>query len=355
MRKTRYILSFLLVLSMLAASLVSCKDTSVEAPQVREHLTWAVGAPLPTASAFVISMPEGMTVRFAEEYTYPQLGTYPLKLIFTDEKGKITEREVSMTLVLDTEPPSILGTGDFSVYVGDGVSYRAGVSVTDNCYGEVKLSIDSSAVDTAAEGCYPVIYTATDAAGNVKTVTVTVYVYREAVTQEMLWVEIDRLIANHVSTQGSRELQARDVYQYVYFSISYSDSSDKSDWVRAAYEGLRTGEGDCFTYFALSKAFFIRLGIESKDIQRTEGIVTERHYWNLVNIGTPAAPRWYHFDACHLRGETPPFGCLLTDAQIAAFSRYKTDANGVSNYFYAYDSTAYPATDVTIITKTAYD
>ena len=171
----------------------------------------------------------------------------------------------------------------------------------------------------------------------------------------MLWAQIDRLITENVSRYATTEQKVREIYSYVYYSIAYTDSSDKNDWVRAAYEGIRTGQGDCFTYFALSKAFFVRLGIESKDIQRSEGIVTERHYWSMVNIGSESSPRWYHFDACRIRGVAAPFGCLLTDAQIDAFNRYKVDENGVSNYFYAYDRAKYPTTDPTVITHTAFD
>ena len=354
----RRLWSFLLLTAMLLClvpSLAACNDTGEFDLIQTKTLTWAVGAPLPEASDFVTYMPDGVTVAFAEEYEYPQLGEYTVRLIFTDKRGKTAEREAKMHLVLDSEPPKIVGVKDISIYVGDGVSYRSGISLTDNCDGAVRLEINSDAVNTAIEGGYSVIYTATDAAGNVTQKTVTVYVYNERVTEEMLWAQIDRLISERISKNTTTEQQVREVYRYVYYSIAYTDSSDKSDWVRAAYEGIRTGQGDCYTYFALSKAFFVRLGIENKDVQRTEGIVTERHYWNMVNIGSEASPRWYHFDACRIRGVSAPFGCLLTDAQIDAFSRYKVDGDGVSNYFYAYDRTKYPMTDVTVITSTAFD
>lgn len=310
---------------------------------------------MPEAKDFVESMPDGYTVKFAENYAFSNLGTYSLSLVFSDERGKETVREVELRLILDEQPPSLTGVSDLSVCVGDGISYRAGVEAKDNCDAPVTLKIDSSAVNTAAEGQYPVVYTATDGAGNVTTVAVTVYVYLQAVTEEMLWVAIDRLITANIPSEGSAEKQVRAIYQYVYDSIKYTSHSDKSDWVRAAYEGIRTGQGDCYTYFALSKAFLTRLGIEHMDVQRTKGIVTERHYWNYVNIGTQDAPRWYHLDACHILGEPKPFGCLLTDAQIAAFSAQRTDSDGVSNYFYAYDSAAYPTSDTKIITSTFYD
>ena len=320
-----------------------------------KNLTWAVGAPLPEASDFILSMPEGTTVAFAEDYAYPHLGDYSVELIVTHTNGKQSRHAATLTLVIDNEPPQIIGAKDLSVFVGDGVSYRSGISIADNCDGNVRLEINSDAVNTAAEGCYDVIYTATDGAGNVTVKQIKVYVYVEHVTEAMLWQEIDRLIEENISRYTNTVQTVRDVYSYVYYAIAYTDSSDKNDWVRAAYEGIRTGRGDCFTYVALSKAFFMRLGIESIDVQRSEGIVTERHYWNMVNVGSSESPRWYHFDACRIRGVTPPFGCLMTDAQIDAFSQYKVDGDGISNYFYAYDRSKYPTTDVTIITPTNFD
>ena len=252
---------------------------------------------------------------------------------------------------LDEEPPEIVGAKDLSALVGDGVSYRSGVTVRDNCDGAVTLTVDSSQVDNTTEGSYPVIYTATDAAGNASVVEIRVYFYLEQVTEAMLYTEIDRIIAERIPSYLSREQQVREVYDYVYYHISYSDSSDKSDWVRAAYEGIRTGQGDCYTYFALSKAFFARLGIENMDIQRTAGIVEERHYWNFVNVGTTQNPLWYHYDATRLSG-IQHSGCLLTDLQVQAYTKQRVDSDGQGNYFYVYDTTKYPESAATIITDT---
>ena len=355
--KRRSICIFIIFAMLLGvlSTMTSCKDSNDGDTIELKNLTGAVGAPLPEASDFVVTLPEGASLRFSENYSFSQLGSYRLTLIMTDRRGKQSEHEVEMTLINDQEKPTIVGVNDISVYVGDGVSYRNGISLLDNCDGPVRLEVDSKAVDTSKEGVYAVTYTAIDAAGNVTVKEISVYVYTLRVTEEMLWGEIDRLIEEKIPKQFTTEQKARAIYSYVYYAISYSDSSDKSDWIRAAYDGIRTGQGDCFTYFALSKAFFIRLGIESKDVKRTEGIVDERHYWSMVNIGTEASPRWYHFDACHIRNVAAPFGCLLTDAQIDAFNQYRVDANGVSGYFYAYDRASYPATDATIITVTQFD
>ena len=342
MQKKRSTAAMLVCLSILILLFSACtQKQEPSATLAVKNLTWAVGTPLPLPSDFVSELPQDCTVRFASEYTYSNLGSYTVQLILTDADGRESTHFAGFTLVLDEEPPQIHGVNDLSVTLNGGLSYRSGITVTDNCDGKVTLEVDSSLVDTTKEGAYPVTYTATDAAGKKTVKQVTVYVYREEVTEAMLYAEVDRLIDSEISKNASKERMARDVFEYVYYHVDYVSDSDKSDWVRAAYDGIRTGRGDCFTYFALSKAFFNRLGIQTMDIQRTEGIVEERHYWNYVNIGSAEAPEWYHFDACRIKDITG-WGCLVTDAQLAVFNSYRTDENGVSEYFYAYNASAYP-------------
>ena len=351
--KMRKILCLLAVFTLMLPILASCMTP--EPPQIPKtrDLTLGVGAPIPRAETFFETvLPDGLRAEYAEEYHFTHTGDYRIAIDLFDAKGKKINRvEVLFSLVIDNEPPVMNGVGDISVCIGEGVSYRGGVTLSDNCFGEVRLQVDSSAVDLDTEGVYPVTYVATDAVGNRSEKQIRVYVYREAVTEEMLYALLDPIIADRIPSGASTEQKIRAVYDYVYYSISYDPYSDKSDWVRAAYEGLRSGEGDCYTYFALSKAFFERLGIENVDIRRTEGIVDERHYWSMVNLGSRVAPRWYHFDATRLSG-IQHSGCLLTDQQVRAYTKQRTDENGIGNYFYVYDNAKYPTSDTEIITPT---
>ncbi len=342
----------LLLVACLFCFICGCikEKEELEKP-IFKKLCWASGTPLPTAEDFVISLPEGATVRFQTTYRFAALGNYDLILLVTYPGGEETEHRVHLTMIEDTEPPVITGAKDLSAYIGEGIAYKNGVQISDNCDGELTLSVDSSNVKPNEEGRYSVVYTATDASGNTSHVEVTLYLYKEAITVDMLYELIDPLIASHISTDQSLEKQARDVYSYVKGKIAYDAYSDKNDWIRAAYEGLKNGKGDCFTYFAISKAFFERMGIQNMDVQRTPGIVDERHYWNYINIGSAENPLWYHFDACRLRGMTDST-CLLTDRQVQAYTNQRVDENGIGNYFYAYDSSAYPPSADKIITET---
>ena len=340
-------LFLLLLCVMLLFSMTSCAADKIE----WQDLTWPVGAPIPDAEAFAKELPNGVSVRYAKEYHFSSVGDYELELVVSGAMGGESRVKVNFSLVVDKEPPVIKGMKELTAYVGEGVSYKEGVTLTDNCDGEITLSVDTSHVNLRAEGSYPVYYTAVDVAGNCASFEAILYVYSAEVSEEMLYQLLDPIIAERIPTTLSNEQKVREVYSYVYYSISYSSYSDKSDWVRAAYDGLRTGTGDCFTYFALSKAFFERLGFDNMEIQRTVGLTDERHYWNYVNIGTEKDPLWYHFDATQLRG-VQHSGCLLTDKQVDAYTGVREDENGVKNYFYAYDKSAYPASATEIITST---
>lgn len=337
--------SVLCIVAILCSFMNGC---STDAPETQiptpKTLKWSIGGALPEPEDFFDNLPDGATVCFENENTMGALsaGRCTVVLIYTAPNGDKTPIEAYFTLEIDEMPPVIHGAKDISVCLGEGISYRSGVSVTDDFDGNVRLEIDSSAVNPTEAGSYPVIYTALDHAGNVATVSVRVWIYRETVTEEMLWQKVDEVIAvNGIRNLSTKEKQAREIFEFVYYNIRYDAYSDKNDWVRAAYEGLKNGYGDCYTYFAVSKAFFVRLGIDNIDVKRTEGIVTERHYWNLVNIGTPQSPAWYHFDACQLSGVSFK-GCLLTDGQLAEYSANRANEAGQRDYFYAFDATALP-------------
>ncbi|MBQ9773140.1 MAG: transglutaminase domain-containing protein [Clostridia bacterium] len=338
---------------LLALVCVGCAMTSrkgAEADVELRDLTWAAGGVLPKAEDFVVSMSEGCSVKFARYYTFDSLKEYTISLIVTDAKGRESEYSVKLNLVKeDTTPPTVTGLKDLLIPLnGGGISYLSGVKAQDNCDNGVTLRVDNAQVNLSAVGVYPVWYIATDAQGNTAEYRMSVTVYEQEITKEMLWDLLDPVIASIIEDGMTLEEQLYEIYEYVHDSIAYTDTgSDKSDWVRGAYEALKWHQGDCYTYFALSKAFFERLGIENMDVQRASSVVAlvdERHFWNLVNVGSEKNPRWYHFDACRFKDFSKPWGYLMTDAQLESYTETKISANGVGDYFYVYDKEGYPAT-----------
>ncbi len=327
---------------------VKVKDTVAPMGTVRK-LNWGLGTARPKAEDFFTEITDAteVTVTYLTENAYTAMDTYPVKLLLTDLGGNKTEYETTVTLVRDTTPPTVTKQ-ELSGCIGYGIVYSAGVIATDDCCGELTVTWDSSEVDTNTPGEYPVYYTVTDASGNATQISSTIYIYEEEITPEMLYVRIDKILDEIMTPDMSKEARVRKVYDYVYSHIAYSGTSDKSDPIRAAYQALTTGDGDCYSYFALSKVFFDRLGLENLDIQRTTGLTEDRHYWNMVNIGTKDAPQWYYYDATHLNSADTGVsfsGALLTEKQISAYNKVRAN-------FYTFDHTGYPAASTEEITKT---
>ena len=236
-----------------------------------------------------------------------------------------------------TVAPSFEGLSDKTVYLGEGISYRAGVKAIDDRDGEISFSVDSSSVRTDRVGIYTVTYTAQDAAGNKVEASVRITVSERAIGSNELFALIDPVIEQKGWNGKSVETVSAELYSYVKSVLSYTSDSDKSDATAEAWRGLREGTGDCFTYYAVAKAFFDRLGIEVLTVTRTPNVLPSTHYWLLVNTGTHGAPTWYHWDCCPHLKEYPLYSCLLTDAELL-------DYNSQVPHYYDFEADKYPST-----------
>lgn len=270
--------------------------------------------------------------------TLKTLGKHTISVIVNGKTKKYTVE------IVDTTAP-VIEVGEIRINISDGIAWKKQATVTDNSDGKIDIKVDSSAVNTSVAGTYTVTYTATDESGNSSTATATVIVGTKEVTEDMLYTEIDRVIAQIIKPEMNTEAKVRTIYAYVQDSINYASTAKTDDFVYAAYMSLfSSGTGDCYSYFAASKAFFERLGIENIDMKRASGGAVGEHYWNLVNIGTKEAPKWYHYDANPISGQYSVSGCLLTDAQVEAYDAWRGEA------YRKYDKSGIPASAAEIIT-----
>ena len=299
----------------------------------------SVTAEAGVTDASLISGIEGS--EFAEGFDISTLKTLGKHTVSLTVDGKVKKYTVE---IVDTTAP-VIEVGEIRINIGDGIAWKKQATVTDNSDGKIDIKVDSSAVNTSAEGTYTVTYTATDESGNTASATATVIVGTLEVTEDMLYTEIDKVIAQIITDGMSTEAKIRAIYAYVQDSINYASTPKTDDFVYAAYMALfSSGTGDCYSYFAASKAFFERLGIENIDMKRTEGAAVGDHFWNLVNIGTKNAPKWYHYDANPISGQYSVSGCLLTDAQVEAYDAWRGEA------YRKYDKSGIPASSAEIIT-----
>ncbi len=96
------------------------------------------------------------------------LGTQVCSVAY-DKAGNNSEKLCSSTIKVDTVKPIITGIGDLVVAKNGTVNLEA--SAQDGLSGIYELDYNPKTVDTSKAGVHDIVYTATDNAGNVKTVT----------------------------------------------------------------------------------------------------------------------------------------------------------------------------------------
>lgn len=302
-------------------------DTAAPQAQVQDVSGYALV--IRSAEEFVVSVEDAtsVSVNFKKEPDLTYIGTQEVELTFKDEGNNETVMTASLTLEADTQAPVISGTRNIQLVVGDTISYKKNVKVTDNCEEGLTLDIDSSTVNLNAEGSYQVTYTATDLAGNTTSKTITVTVYPKVYTEEQVNALADEVLAKIIKPEMAALEKVQAIYNYNMSHISYINHSEKINWVQGAYEGLVFGKGDCYVYACTAKVLLTRAGITNIDIEKIPA--KTMHYWNLVDIGDG----WYHFDTTPRKDHPTIF--MWTDEQLMEYSAQHYNSHN-------YDHDAYP-------------
>lgn len=120
------------------------------------------------ANQFVTDIKDAtkVDVSFKDKPDVSKDGESEVIIVLTDEGKNQKEVKAKLTVVSDSEPPVIDGVKDITAYIGETVSYKKDVTVTDNMDQNPTLDIDNSKVNLNKAGTYEVVYTATDSAGN---------------------------------------------------------------------------------------------------------------------------------------------------------------------------------------------
>ncbi len=256
----------------------------------------------------------------------------------------------------DRKSPTLkLKDGDaIYMYVGENIAFRELVDAYDES-GSVTIDVDNSKLNKDKVGKYEITYIATDAAGNKKELDVTVVVTKQEYSYSKLMTEVGKkAVVLGIDKSMSTEQKIRKIYAYVNKreTVTFTNESNipninrsnwKTDWVEEAARTLESGQGDCYSYYSLSKAFFEYFGIENEGIQR-DFISNEAgtHFWSVVNIGTKDTPIWYYYDSTRLGGKFADGGtnaCLVTLQKLRG---YKPGDSDVTYDFYKFNPANYP-------------
>ena len=238
----------------------------------------------------------------------------------------------------DTVAPQIMGVNRLAVFMGSSIAYRSGILVSDDMDPAPKLSVDSSQVNLSAPGTYPVVYTATDSAGNATSVETTITVSEAPTTyvdEELIKETADALLAEILTEGMTKEEQVNAVYDWIAGHCYYIAEFDKSDYMQAAYLMMTTNRGDCYGFYAVSRLLFDRMGLPNLTVTRLPNETrTSNHWWNMVSLD--GGESWYHFDSTpHMT--YPTRTCLVTDTFLNDFNLL------MPNYYY-FDHDSFPDT-----------
>ncbi len=313
---------------------VSLEASDTVAPVLTLQPVTAYIGHLPEAKAFCASIADatGVTVTYEAEPDVSEAHTVTVPLLAVDAGGNETRARGTLTVIPDTEPPVFSGVYTLYVKEGETVSYRKNVKATDNADGDVRVTVDASRVNVNVCGTYYVTYSAVDSAGNEAKATARVIV--SGVNQTSVDAYCDEILRYIVTKNMTPRAKAEAIYNWCVKNIRYTTATSHlmGQFVPAAYSGLTTHGGNCYTYYAVASALLTRAGIENQMIYRNS--VKSPHYWNLIKIGGA----WYHMDTCPQPKKNEARIFMKTDADLAAYNRRE-----IAGY-YSFDRTLFPAT-----------
>lgn len=264
------------------------------------------------------------TVETAEAIDWTKEGAQRITLIAVDEGGNTARTAITLTLQRDTEPPVLYGVTDRICYVGEPVAYLSEVFAFDALDGKTEVRVDAQKVNSGKAGKYPVTYTATDADGNSTTASCTFRFVRATVTDEEVAALAEQVMQKIATKDMTRTETLEAIFNYVRGHVRFVNSSDKTDWRKEAVRGIRNGTGDCFTFYAVTRALLDQTDIDYMSLTRKGG--STRHYWVIVNVGTG----WYHLDPT-----------IASDHRHRCFMWTNAQCK-IKAYFWRYEESLYP-------------
>lgn len=290
---------------------------------------------IPTANDFVTEASDlsgNVNIFFSNGISFDNYGDIPVTIAAEDPSGNRTEADTVLHLVeeYDIVPPVIEGQLDKIVYVGQSVSFKQGITVTDNQNSDTELKVDSSRVNLDVPGEYPIEYLASDSMGNMDLKEGVITVIAAEHTEDEVNELVDEVLSQIIKPDMSDYDKAHAIYVWVKGNMGYSESEDRGDWLKGAYDGLKNRHGDCYNYFAVSKALLTRAGIKNEDIEIIP-TATRHHFWNVIDCGEG----WRHFDTTP-RTDKEFKGFYLTDEELMEYSNAHYRSHNYDREIYTY-------------------
>ena len=269
--------------------LVTVVDTTAPTVEPRPDAALYTLHPVSPDAAFSAQDYSPVQMTWITEPDWDKPGEQAVAVRAEDASGNVAEAKGTVVLSEDTEPPELYGVVDRTAYVGEPIAYFAEVYAEDAVDGRTKVTVDSE-VQTEKAGVYNVTFTTVDKSGNTASAVCQYKLVAATVSEEDVRALAQDVLKEITTDDMVTAEKLKAVFDYTRSHVHYVGDSDKKDWRKEAVRGFKTGRGDCFTFYSVSRALLDELGIEYMSVTRLGG--RTRHYWTIVNIGTG----WYHFD-----------------------------------------------------------
>ena len=270
-------------------ALVTAVDTTPPTVEKRTDAALYTLHPTSPEAAFSADDLSPVDMEWIVEPDWEQTGEQTVRVRAVDRYENETVLDETVTLTADTEPPVLYGVVNRIAYIGESIAYFAEVYAEDAVDGRTEVTVESEVVPDR-EGTYRVVYSTVDLSGNRASAECTFRLVKSTVTEEEVKALAQDVLRGLVTDDMVAAEKLRAVFNYVRGHVHYVGNSDKSDWRKEAARGFKTGKGDCFTFYSVTRALLDELEIDYMSVTRKGG--RTRHYWVIVNIGTG----WYHFD-----------------------------------------------------------
>lgn len=274
--------------------------------------------PIPDAEKCVTNIDDmtAVTVTWDETPDISEGGDYIAKAKLTDLAGNETIVYVPLKVTKDSVAPEISGYRDISIILGETISYRSGITVTDDYDQNPKLDIDTSGVKLDKAGDYQAILKATDFTGNTTEVKINVKVKpkpKNYIEPDVVYAQAKEVL-DKIITPGMTDMEkALQIVWWVRYNIRFNLRIKPKSWTEGAYNAFREKRGNCLSSASCVKAMLDVAGIENMFVTRWPYKVA-KHYWNYVKIDG----QWYHCDATW-RQNYESYFFMYTTKELLAF------------------------------------
>ena len=262
--------------------------------------------------------------------SFAQGGKFDVNVDLVDRYGNASVVTVPFTVKDDRKAPQIDGAHDLTVLIGDTISYRDGITVTDDYDPNPQLMIDNSQVNLKLAGVYPLTFIAVDECGNENKVTVQVEVVTrrtagitgedDAETVKKAYDLAAEILKGIVKEDDTDVVKAMAIFYWVYHRLGFArGTSDYRSWAHAAVKAFTSRVSSCYGHWAVCKAMLDVAGIKNICVTRSNS--SQVHYWCLVYLNGG----WYHCDSQAWAPIDGYFAFMMTDEELRTRARGNHD------------------------------